>query len=230
METIVYRTVTDNSHTRVPDFDGRVVSEHASGSLGSAPQSSPLSPALFYPLVSAEEMTMWSYWLPTSITFETAHVTFPSVILSRLNRLHAPAPVLDEFLWAYNVGLFEAYEVMTPERQDLRDPLLLGRVGQQRYRMALWGESLRPLEEIADIVQQSLAVRQHSARWRKITIAGSALFGIGFGWWMSSQGAFEGNRVMSTFIWTLICSCFAWLPFLYTPASRQQDFLDQYRQ
>ena len=144
METIVYRTVTDNSHTRVPDFDDRVVSEHASGSLGSAPQSSPLSPALFYPLVSAEEMTMWSYWLPTSITFETAHVTFPSVILSRLNRLHAPAPVLDEFLWAYNVGLFEAYEVMTPERQDLRDPLLLGRVGQQRYRMALWGESLRP--------------------------------------------------------------------------------------
>ena len=230
METIIYRTLENSLPTRLLGAEDSATSAHASDLLESAQPSPLLSPALFYPVVSAEEMTMWSYWLPTTITFETTHVTFPSVILSRLNRLHAPAPVLEEFLWAYNVGLFEAYEVMTPERQDLRDPLLLGRVGQQRYRMALWGESLRPLAEIADIVQQSLAVRQRAARWRKITIAGSALFGIGFGWWMSSQGAFEGNRVMSTFIWTLICSCFAWLPFLYTPASRQQDFLDQYRQ
>jgi hypothetical protein len=174
-------------------------------------------------------MTMWSYWLPTTITFETAHVTFPSVILSRLNRLHAPQTVLEEFQWAYKLDLFEAYEVMTTERQDLRDPLLLGRVGNQRYRMALWGESLRPITEIADLVQQSLAVRRRFARWQKGAIAVSTVFGIGFGWWMSSQGSFEGSRVMSGLIWALICSCFAWLPFLYTPASRQQDFLDHYR-
>jgi hypothetical protein len=229
METIVYRTIENSPRTSLLGSESSAASDHSSDLLGSTQSSPPLSPALFYPVVSAEEMTMWSYWLPTTITFETTHVTFPSVILSRLNRLHAPPVVLEEFQWAQKMGLFEAYEVMTPERQDLRDPLLLGRVGDQRYRIALWGESLRPVAEIANIVQQSLAVRRRFVRWQKGVIAVSTLFGLGFGWWMSSQGAFEGSRVMSGFIWALICSCFAWLPFLYTPASRQQDFLDRYR-
>jgi hypothetical protein len=230
METIIYRTIEDSQRTRLLGSDDSAASIHASGPLGSVRLSPPLSPALFYPVVSAEEMTMWSYWLPTTITFKTAHVTFPSVIISRLNRLHAPPQVLEEFYWASKMDLFEAYEVMTPERQDLRDPLLLGRVGSQRYRLALWGESLRPLEEIANIVQQSLAFRRRLARWQQGALAGSTLFGIGFGWWMSSQGSFEESRLMSGFIWALICLCFAWLLFLYTPASRQQDFLDRYRQ
>jgi hypothetical protein len=230
METIVYRTIEDSQRTRCLGSDDSAAGNHASGSLESGRPSPPLSPAIFYPVVSAEEMTMWSYWLPTTITFETAYVTFPSVIISRLNRLHAPVQVLEEFHWAYKMGLFEAYEVMTPERQDLRDPLLLGRVGSQRYRMALWGESLRPMAEISDLVQQSLTFRRRLTRWQRGALAGSTLFGIGFGWWMSSQGAFEGSRLMSGFIWALICFGFAWLPFLYTPASRQQDFLDRYRE
>jgi hypothetical protein len=229
METIVYRTIENSPRSTFLESENSAAHDHASEPLEATQSSPPLSPALFYPVVSAAEMTMWSYWLPTTITFETPHVTFPSIILSRLNRLHAPPPVLEEFQWAHKMDLFEAYEVMTPERQDLRDPLLLGRVGDQRYRIALWGESLRPLEEIANIVQQSLAVRRRFARWQRGVIAVSTLFGVGFGWWMSSQGAFEGSRIASGFIWALICSCFAWLPFLYTPASRQQDFLDRYR-
>jgi hypothetical protein len=229
METIVYRTIETSPRTNSLESENSAAPDHTSAPVEATQSSAPLSPALFYPVVSAEEMTMWSYWLPTTITFETPHVTFPSVMLSRLNRLHAPPAVLEEFQWAHKMDLFEAYEVMTPERQDLRDPLLLGCVGNQRYRIALWGESLRPLEEIANIVQQSLAVRRRFARWQRGVIAVSTLCGVGFGWWMSGQGAFEGSRVASGFIWALICSCFAWLPFLYTPASRQQDFLDRYR-
>jgi hypothetical protein len=242
METIVYRTREDNPRTRPVGSDNSTVSHHTSGAPGSAQCLTSLSPELFYPVVSEQEMTMWTHWLPTAITFEATAAPFPSDIINRLSELHAPAPVLEEFRWACHMGLFEAYEVRTPERVDLRDPLLLGRLDGQYYRIALWGESLRSLGEIADLVRQSLAIRRRFAWRQKGIVASGMLAGLGLWWWLNtqtaqglwlwlnSQASTEADRAVLGFLLAAICFCFGWLPFLYTPEHRQQDFLDRYRQ
>jgi len=157
METIMYR-----KREAYPRLQELHTSEHMS-STASTPDAvrdtGPLSLDLFFPVVTEEEMITWTHWLPTCIVFDCASVHAPADVISTLTQLKAPPEVLEEFHWSWKLGLFESYEIRTPVRTDARDPLLLGRVGEQRYRLALWGESLLPLEQIATLVQQSLALR-----------------------------------------------------------------------
>jgi hypothetical protein len=128
------------------------------------------------------------------------------------------------------MGLFEAYELRTPRRRDLRDPLLLGRQGDDRYRIALWGESLRPLQEIHEIVQQSLVIRRQATRWRMGVMAGGPLVGLSLGLLMESASSYIGALVETSFVYGLFGLIFTWIPAqAYSPENRQQDFLDRYR-
>ena len=151
------------------------------------------------------------------MVFDCASVHTPTDVISTLTQLQAPPEVLEEFHWSWKLGLFESYEIRTPVRADARDPLLLGRVGEQRYRMALWGESLLPLEQITTLVQQ---------RW---TALGGAVFGLAIGilWaWLSPVT----QPIGVSFLFAFVGFFLAWLPtFLYTPENRQHDFLDRYR-
>jgi hypothetical protein len=175
-------------------------------------------------------MVTWTHWLPTAITFERTSLDSPAAVCSTLQELDAPPAVLEEFCWAWKLDLFEAYEVRTPIRRDLRDPLLLGRVGTQRYRMALWGESLRPLEEIATLVQRSLALRSRAVKWRVLLTMSGVLCGFGLGMWLGHQPSFEGKALGTGLMYALLSLfCVAFPLLLYTPENRQQDFLDRYR-
>src|SRR5262249_25258456 len=69
----------------------------------------PLSPELFYPLVTEQERVTWTHWLPTSIVFERTRTLSPSGVISALTRLKAPAEVLEELHWTWKMDLFEAY-------------------------------------------------------------------------------------------------------------------------
>lgn len=190
-----------------------------------------LQPATFYPAVSAAELGMWSQWLPTTMVFECGNHYVQSVFFHRLEQLGAPQEVLDECHWAWTLELFEAYELKTPERRDLRDPLVLGRVGTQRYRIALWGESLRPLAEIQELVQKSLAIRQRATKWLLGSIAGGAALGLGLGLWVAGQTPYAGDYLGVSLACMTLGALFVGLPFyIYTPENRQQHFLDRYRQ
>ena len=131
---------------------------------------------MFYPSVSEDELTMWTHWLPTAFVFKYRTQVSRQAFLNRLARLGAPQEVVEECQWAWNMELFEAYEVRTPERRDLRDPLVLGRIGTQRYRIALWGESLRPLHEISALVQHSFSIRRRAAHWQPVRPHGQLVF------------------------------------------------------
>jgi len=98
----------------------------------------PLSPGLFYPECGQEEMAMWTHWLPTSHTFIAA-ATY--AIWGALQKWEAPVEVMDEFKWALNLQMFEEYAIRTPVRRDARDPLLLARLKDVWYRIALWGKA-----------------------------------------------------------------------------------------
>lgn len=198
-------------------------------------------PALFYPRVSESELAMWTQWLPTTIVFEGRCATSRHALCATLAHLSAPQDVVDECQWAWALDLFEAYELRTPERRDLRDPLVLGRLGTQRYRMALWGESLRPLEEIRHLVQDSLKLRKRATRWQTWSLVSGALLGLTCGLWMTSQLTFElwmasqrsylGEQLGVSMVSALFGSFCLGLPFLlHSPETRQQHFLDQYRQ
>jgi hypothetical protein len=229
MQTMVYRKIGIS-----PLAKELYTSNYATGASPaevprSARATNPLSPELFYPLVTAPEMETWTHWLPTAIGFERTPVLSPSLVLSTLAKLNAPPEVLEEFHWSWNVELFDAYEVRTPIRRDARDPLLLGRMGGQWYRMALWGESLLPLEEITALVQRSLQIRARAARWRLVLSSGGATIGLALGWWLGAL-SHEGNPLSMSLFFGLLGLFFAWFPtFLYTPENQQHDFLDGYR-
>jgi hypothetical protein len=227
METIVYRKIEKN-----PRMTALHPCEYASGTddmSDAVRETGSLSLDLFFPVVTEEEMVTWTHWLPTSMVFDCASLQSPADVISTLTRLKAPPEVLEEFHWSWKLGLFEAYEVRTPRRTDARDPLLLGRVGEQRYRLALWGESLLPLERITALVQQSLALRTRVEKRKGWMALGGALCGLTIGllWaWLSPVT----QPVGISFLFAFVGFFLAWLPtFLYTPENRQHDFLDCYR-
>jgi hypothetical protein len=186
---------------------------------------------MFYPGLVPAELTMWDHWLPTSTVFKGGNRQAQDAFFNRLEELSAPPEVVRECHWAWNMDLFADYTLKTPERRDLRDPLVLGRLGTQYYRIALWGESLRPLDEIATLVQQSLALRTRAVKWMKMSMASGAVMGLSLGLWtaarLPAEGDFLGVCVASLAIGVLVMG----LPFfIYNPEHRQQNFLDRYRQ
>jgi len=227
METIVYRKTEEQ-----PWIQELLASERTN-SIADTPnaihETGPLSLDLFFPVVTEEEMVTWTHWLPTCLVFDCASVHTHADVINTLTQLKAPPEVLEEFHWSWKLGLFESYEIRTPVRTDARDPLLLGRVGEQRYRLALWGESLLPLEQITMLVQQSLALRTRVEKRKGWVALGGALFGLAIGslWaWLAPVP----QPIGISFLFAFIGFFLAWLPtFLYTPENRQHDFLDRYR-
>lgn len=224
MQTVVYRKMaTSPWRQALPPHAART---HAPPV---PPHLRPLSPELFYPLVEAQEHAMWTYWLPTISVFQGTPPCTPAVIRSALIALQAPRDVLDEFHWAWNTALFDAYAIRTPARRDAQDPLLLGRQGAQWYRLALWGESLLPLDDIAALVHKSLVIKARASRWRVILSATGAVAGLLFGYAVMqfpSHGSFL-PMLLYCGLFGLFC---AWFPTcLHTPENRQHNFLDRYR-
>jgi hypothetical protein len=227
METIVYRKI--EKHLWMQDLHASECTSSTTGTPAAVRETGPLPLDLFFPVVTEEEMVIWTHWLPTCMVFDGASVHAPTDVIGTLTRLKAPPEVLEEFHWSWKLGLFESYEIRTPVRTDARDPLLLGRVGEQHYRLALWGESLLPLEQITTLVQQSLALRTRVEKRKGLVALGGALFGLAIGllWaWLSPVTQPLGI----SFLFAFVGFSLAWLPtFLYTPENRQHDFLDRYR-
>jgi hypothetical protein len=224
METLLY-----GKHD-VADAFGPDARANGRGETSEVQSHANLTPALFYPVVSEREAEMWRHWLPTTFFYLDSQPSFQQDVIGRLQQLQAPSEVIEEFQWASTLDLFEAYEIRTPERRDLRDPLLVGRHGQRCYRLALWGESLRPLEEVSALVEQSLALRARVAKWRTVVISTGALLGAGLGLWLGSQSPTPGNLVEMSLFPAIMVGLMSWLPYLaYSPVRQQQDFLDRYR-
>ena len=211
------------------ELPARASTSSTAGMPDAVRDTGPLSVALFYPVVTEEEIVTWTHWLPTCMVFDCTSVHTPADVISTLTQLKAPPEVLEEFHWSWKLGLFESYEIRTPTRTDARDPLLLGCVGEQRYRLALWGESLLPLEQITRLVHQSLALRTRVEKRKGWMALGGALVGIAMGllWaWLSPVT----QPIGISFLFAFVGFFLAWLPtFLYTPENRQHDFLDRYR-
>jgi hypothetical protein len=180
--------------------------------------------------MSEAELDVWTHWLPTVVRVGRGNREVPSVLARTLTALHAPPEVLEECRWSCALELFEAYEIRTPERRDLRDPLLIGQCGGQRYRVALWGESLRPFAEITALVQESLVRRKRAARWRGLIAGGGALLGFALGLWLGSQPSLTGSGIGAGLILAWISLfCTGIVTEAYAPETQQQRFLDRYR-
>ena len=162
------------------------------------------------------------------MVFDCASVHAPADVISTLTQLKAPPEVLEEFHWSWKLGLFESYEIRTPVRTDARDPLLLGRVGEQRYRLALWGESLTSGADYHAGTAESGSED-----------TGGKTQGMDGSWWGTLWACPRFTvGVLSpvtqplgiSFLFAFVGFFLAWLPtFLYTPENRQHDFLDRYR-
>src|SRR5215475_7821077 len=219
METIIYRKTEE--HLWMQELHASERTSSTAGTPGAVCEPGPLSLDLFFPAVTEEEMVTWIHWLPTCMVFDGVSVHAHADVISTLTQLDAPPEVLEEFHWSWKLGLFESYEIRAPMRVDARDPLLLGRVGEQRYRLALWGESLLPLEEITTLVQRSLAIRARAAKRRVWLGLGGTLPGLALVLWLGYL-LWEGQPVGTGLLLTFLIFFFAWLPMLvYTPENCQ---------
>jgi len=229
MDNIVYRKIDTGPWSKALQTTPSTGDQSSTSASASRGELSPLSAELFYPLVTAPEMETWVHWLPTAIVLQRSQDLAPEVELGLLTTLEAPPGVLEEFHWSWKIGLFEAYEMRTPVRRDARDPLLLGIQSGQRYRIALWGESLMPLEKITALVQQSLVIKARAARWRLGLSISGVLVGLLLGWWLGFLTGEEKPHASIVFF-AMLGLFVAWFPtVLYTPENRQHDFLDQHR-
>ena len=229
MEAIVYRQSTARSWTEAWHTCSMTEDRRSASVPASPPEPSVLSPAVFYPLVTEQERSMWTHWLPTFHVFERTGALSLAEVLKVLTRLKAPPEVVVECRWTWTMALFEAYEVRTPVRRDARDPLLLGRCGRQWYRLALWGESLRPLEEITALVHQSLGIKARAAKRRAWLGLGGILPGLALLAWLGAP-LLKGQPVSAGLLCTCWLFCAGYFVLLSsTPENCQQDFLDRYR-
>lgn len=232
-----WRTVIVLSSIKEYPVEAAVYRRQGSGNVAAHDDATvaPATPDLFYPLVREEEYVIWRHWLPTVLLFKRENA-FRAAYRGRqmflgevLGALQAPSEVTEELRWAFQADLFDAYMVRTPVRRDARDPLLLGRYEGQWYRIALWGESVLPLERITALVQQSLAIRERAA-WRRTYLGlGGTLPGLALVLWLGYL-VWTGQPVAFGLWMTFLIFFFAWLPMLvYTPENVQHDFLDLYR-
>lgn len=230
METVIYRR-SQRQPLDPMTISEPVVCQNHSGPPEPYQDVLTLHPGMFYPRISPAELLIWDHWLPTTTVFKRGNQQAQEAFFHRLAELTAPQAVVRECQWAWHMDLFEDYTLKTPERRDLRDPLVLGRVETQYYRLVLWGESLRPLEEITTLVQQSLALRQRATKWMQWCMVSGAMMGLILGLWSTGQLSTVEDVLGVSLASTTMGTLFMGLPFcIYTPEHRQQRFLDRYRQ
>lgn len=117
---------------------------------------------LTIPPLSQDEMTVWREWLPTSYSDGDTGSRY----MTHYNFDRIPKPVLTKWKFYKDQKIFEAFEIWTPERALVDDPILLGVIGTNRYLLARWGESDANLLSFDDIRRRIwLRICSHSARW-----------------------------------------------------------------
>ncbi len=102
------------------------------------------------PPMTDSELAIWRAWLPTAYTDlpdEEDHK------LADYNFDRIPSPVLKMWQGHKKSGLFERFEIWTPENPR-PDPILVGVNGNSRHLLARWGESDANLVSFNDIKRE----------------------------------------------------------------------------
>ncbi len=111
------------------------------------------------PSLSSDELLIWRAWLPTAYAehLRTAH---HGGFLKYYDFDKIPGPVLKIWQKHRESGLFQSFEIWTPEFHKM-DPVLVGVSGTSYHLLARWGESDAQLISFSEIKKK---VKQ---RWRR---------------------------------------------------------------
>ena len=119
-----------------------------------------LSPDMFCKRLSDKELKIWRMFLPTTSYRGDSLVDYRYDLI--------PTEVLQDWKLVKDLGLFESFEIQTPELKN-PDPILIGirKIGDKdiRYLIARWGESLIPFKEIR--LKVAMALKLARARIRQ---------------------------------------------------------------
>jgi len=98
MEIIMYRKV--EKHPWMQELHASERTSSTAGMPNAVRETGPLPLDLFFPVVTEEEMVIWTHWLPTCMVFDGASVHALADVIGTLTQLKAPPEVLEEFHWA----------------------------------------------------------------------------------------------------------------------------------
>ena len=96
------------------------------------------SPVLDTPPMTSDELIIWKAFLPTAYHYYP-HGGYGGDT-QRYNYDAIPYPVLAKWKECKDEGVFDKYEIWTPEVKNI-DPALVGCVGEHYYMLARWAES-----------------------------------------------------------------------------------------
>lgn len=101
--------------------------------------------------MSDTELVIWRAWLPTAYTDNGDQNSRHKLADYQFDRV--PGPVLKAWEKYKQSGMFERFEIWTPEVQQ-PDPILVGVNGNSRHLLARWGESDANLMSFDDIKRE----------------------------------------------------------------------------
>lgn len=110
------------------------------------------SPVLDTPAMTSDEMVIWRAFLPTAYWYQQRDM-YGSGDAQRYEYDAIPYPVLAKWQECRNEGLFDTYEIWSPEIKNI-DPALVGYVGERCYMLARWAESDANLVTFTDIKRE----------------------------------------------------------------------------
>jgi hypothetical protein len=121
-------------------------------------------PGLDMDPLSDDEVAIWRAFLPTSYRGNpTSRRQGGPIMISDHSRMsqygfdRIPHPVLERLDHCLQKGLFESYEIWTPEEQHIPDPMLVGILAGKFYTLARWAESDSNLVTLASIKREMFA-------------------------------------------------------------------------
>jgi len=132
---------------------------------------------LTVPPMSPEEVAIWRAFLPTS--YGSGYGNY-SRNIGDYSFDRIPLPVLERWNQTKQERIYDSFEIWTPEKLEVVDPILVGTIGPRYYMLARWAESDANLVSI-DTIKKKLFATWLVENWWGVLIGIAIFFAAGTG-------------------------------------------------
>ncbi len=110
-------------------------------------EGSPLDASCYYPEISTEEISRWNLWVPYGSDLAEYG--------QRWDYNYIPERVLTEIATLQGINLFERMRIMSHNEERSHEAFLVGYVGGRMFRVARWGEHLKPANKVLGYIKRA---------------------------------------------------------------------------
>jgi len=163
-------------------------------------------PELLTSKLSAKEREVWESFLPTNYTRKALGYYKYDII---------PEDAIETFRECMDLGLFEQYEIRTPEMKET-DPALFGRLGESWYLLARWSETkLLSFEDISERVGKAARIDSKGFYFSTAVLLFFICTGSFLGTWLGWEMLGTYPQWLKMFLSGIYGTAFGWIGFIF---------------